>query len=466
MKAVDREQYEEQLVDAYDREVESAHGGRWIENVRAGSLILLFASLWSLPWAMRAGGLRATVVAYFVAALAWLLLLRSGNRWPLRFLLVLAFVLRLPLALSEPALSTDVFRYLWDGKILAAGIDPYREPPASPQLSLLHESWHSRINHPELRTIYPPHAEMIFAAASMAGGLIAWKLLLLACELSIVALLARVSLRAATAYATMPLAIVECIWSGHVEALAALALLASVLCFAKRRALSGALAALAVGLKLTPIAAVPAFVRAARRGRWLSAFTCVLLLPAIPFIVAGPVMPGMRDYATRWIFNAPLFTAVFAASEVSGIAPILKDGWTAVKDPLHLEPIAPWVYAHLYADWLARATCGVIALIAITIAVRRARSLAIASCDATGILLLCSPAVHPWYWITLLPLALATRRIGWIAVALLAPCSYLLYDNVPAPAVLSACYGLPLIAAVAAAIAERRTRRATAPLPV
>jgi hypothetical protein len=51
---------------------------------------------------------------------------------------------------------------------------------------------------------------------------------------------------------------------------------------------------------------------------------------------------------------------------------------------------------------------------------------------AVAALLLCSPAIHPWYWLTLVPLALM-ERVRWaLAIAVVMPLSYLLYERVPA----------------------------------
>jgi hypothetical protein len=143
-------------------------------------------------------------------------------------------------------------------------------------------------------------------------------------------------------------------------------------------------------------------------------------------------MPGMRDYATRWIFNSPAYDAIFfVMSRVD-----LKSAFTAIKDPLHLEPIAHFVYFHLYADFLTRALLGALAVALIA----RWRRDPVASIAA---LLLCSPAVHPWYWVVVAPLAF---RRGWFALALAAPFSYLLYAGAPKLLVYALCYAPALIA--------------------
>jgi hypothetical protein len=78
---------------------------------------------------------------------------------------------------------------------------------------------------------------------------------------------------------------------------------------------------------------------------------------------------------------------------------------------------------------------GVLAIGAIVLA-RRATT-------AVAALLLCSPAIHPWYWLTLVPLALMERS-RWLAVAVVMPLSYLLYAGV-ANWVVYACSALSVL---------------------
>ena len=356
------------------------------------------------PWALARWDFRGFVIVYAAAALLWLPL--RSRALPLRATLVVALVLRAFLLVPEPRLSGDVYRYLSDGRVLASGHNPYRYTPTDP-----------RINHPEIRSIYPPHAQLLFGAVH---HLFAWRLLIIGVDLAAIVLLRRQGL----AYATCPLVLYEGTWSGHIDAIAGVLLLVALL----RK--SGVAAGLAGGLKIIPLAAVPVLVRdAPNRRRFLAALGMTLVLPVLPFL-GGPIMPGFRDYATRWIFNSPLYDAVFAVVDRIPV----KEIWT--HHPLRFQLISDFVYRHLYTDFLTRAVLASLALGGILLA-RRAST-------AVAVLLLCSPAVHPWYWLTLAAAALAERS-PWIAFALAAPLSYLLYENVPPLAVYALCYGLPLV---------------------
>ena len=85
----------------------------------------------------------AVVVALSVYAAAAILVVRSRSplgRWAFATVLVVALVARLALAVHPPALSDDVYRYVWDGRVQAAGINPYRFPPQSPALAQLRDA--------------------------------------------------------------------------------------------------------------------------------------------------------------------------------------------------------------------------------------------------------------------------------------------------------------------------------------
>ena len=79
--------------------------------------------------------------------------------------LLVAAALRLPLIVSPAFLSTDVNRYVWDGRVQAAGVNPYRYMPGDPALARLRDDQvYPRINRAEYApTIYPPAAQVIFA---------------------------------------------------------------------------------------------------------------------------------------------------------------------------------------------------------------------------------------------------------------------------------------------------------------
>jgi len=97
-------------------------------------------------------------------AVSWLSLRSSDSRSLLLLGLVFAALFRLAIIFSPPYLSDDIFRYIWDGRVQAAGVNPYRYIPAEEPLAQLRdEEIYTHINRREsVRTIYPPIAQAAF----------------------------------------------------------------------------------------------------------------------------------------------------------------------------------------------------------------------------------------------------------------------------------------------------------------
>jgi len=393
-------------------------------------------------------------MAYLIAASVWLfLVIRNSRIASVPILLLLAVGMRLPLILAPPALSGDVYRYLWDGRVGESGINPYDEPPASPVLKHLEASWHPHINHPGIRTIYPPMAQMVFTLfARVSHSVTGWKLTLLVADVITILLLYRLSARGALAYATSPLVLVEGFWSGHLEVLVTCLLVGAVLLLKRNPRSYGAAAvmAAATGLKLTPMAALPGFIRAARnRIRFAVFFVAVLVLPAWPYLSSRHFMSGLETYAKRWSFNSPIYDALDVTVRETGFVVALGWFWSVAKDALRLEMISGTVYRHLYVDFVVRCLMALLLLAGLWLAYRSERSLIGGSASMIGTLLLFSPTIHPWYWVPVLALAIIERQWMWILLASLSPVSYLLYDGgLPGRLVAYVIgYGIPFAAA-------------------
>lgn len=102
------------------------------------------------------GTLTLSAAAYFAAVR--LILRHAWPRCTIWIVLGAAIALRALLLTAPPILSTDIYRYVWDGRVQAAGINPYRYIPADPALASLRDSVvYPQINRADYaRTIYPP----------------------------------------------------------------------------------------------------------------------------------------------------------------------------------------------------------------------------------------------------------------------------------------------------------------------
>jgi hypothetical protein len=132
--------------------------------------------------------------SFLVAFGGYLLLVRKPDASNLKLLIGLGIILRVALVFAFPLLSDDVYRFIWDGNLVAAGVNPFAELPAfyleaENAVPGLTQELFDRLNSPDYYTIYPPVAQGVFTVAawlspgSWYGAAVVMKLFLLACEL-------------------------------------------------------------------------------------------------------------------------------------------------------------------------------------------------------------------------------------------------------------------------------------------
>ncbi|MBI5185345.1 MAG: hypothetical protein HZA01_06415 [Nitrospinae bacterium] len=88
----------------------------------------------------------------------------NPSRFPAVFCTACALAFRLTLLFAEPSLSDDIYRYMWDGRVQSHGLNPYSHPPEAKELELLRDKYYEGVNHKEVRTIYPPFAQVFFCS--------------------------------------------------------------------------------------------------------------------------------------------------------------------------------------------------------------------------------------------------------------------------------------------------------------
>ena len=247
------------------------------------------------------GFIIAALVQGAVWAIAAIVVARRAARPSMVLILSTAVLLRLGALAAPVYLSDDIYRYIWDGRVQAAGINPYRYIPTDTNLAALRdEAVFPNINRNNYApTIYPPAAQMLFLVATRFGETVpAIKLVLVAVEaIGIGALLLVLRTTGAPRhnimfYAWHPLPVWEIAGSGHIDAaivaFVALALTAAV---TGRRAWSGAALAAATLVKFFPLVLVPALWRPARSNlgdwRWLASFIVVVIAAYLPYVGVG-----------------------------------------------------------------------------------------------------------------------------------------------------------------------------------
>ncbi len=233
---------------------------------------------------------------YLVAA--WLIVRARSARSTLIIVLVLAGIFRLSIVFAPPYLSDDIYRYVWDGRVQAAGINPYRYIPADEHLqSLRDEQIYPKINRRDYaHTMYAPAAEGAYFLTTRISESVTWmKLTIVGFEMITVWLLMELLAsfgmprQRILIYAWHPLAVWEFAGSGHIDPLAfafiALALLARRRNWETATGISLGLATLA---KLFPIVLFPALYK---RWGWKmpAALVATILAGYLPYIGVGPL---------------------------------------------------------------------------------------------------------------------------------------------------------------------------------
>ena len=246
----------------------------------------------NLAWFLAVAGAQGVVYALAV----WSVWHCNSSRRIIIAIAGVAALMRLPVICMPPYLSSDVYRYVWDGRVSAAGIDPYRYVPEDPRLTALRDpEIFPHINRANSAvTIYPPVAEAIFFAVTRVSATVsAMKAAMAAFEIVTFILLVR--LLAAEGlptgrvlvYAWHPLPLWEFAGSGHIDA-ALIALTVAALVAARRWRLfgTGLLLAAASLTKFYPAVLLPALYR---RRDWAMpvAFAGGTVLVYLPLIALG-----------------------------------------------------------------------------------------------------------------------------------------------------------------------------------
>jgi hypothetical protein len=373
---------------------------------------LLAASMVPGLWLLLSGrhgfvALACVQSALYAGAVA--LVLKHGiARRALVVCLGAALLMRVVPLAAPPELSDDVYRYVWDGRVQAAGINPYRYVPADPALADLRDAAiYPNINRKDYaRTIYPPGGQAIFwLVTRLSDSVFAMKLAMIGFEAAAVLLLlgmlrrAGLPLERVLIYALHPLPAWEFAGSGHVDA----AMIALV-CLALRLAQRGGAASTGVALaaaslvKPFPLALLPALYR---RWDWRLPLAVVVTIAAFyaPYLGVGARVLGFlptylqeeglesgKVFYPLWLLRTvlPVPTALYLAAAGALLVGL---GLTVV---LRRAPPPPWQSSLMLAAALVFAT---------------------------------SPH-FPWYLAWLLPLACL---VPWLPVLYLVSTSFVLY---------------------------------------
>ncbi len=234
---------------------------------------------------------------------------------------------------STPIYEDDWNRYLWDGAVITQGVNPYLYAPGDIQLGSNNETlirlkalssdngdFVKRINNPQLTTIYPPMAQVVFALAAMIKPFdldvlrgLYWLSELLALLLLVKALsLFGRSPLWVWLYALNPMVIFTVFNGLHMDILLVPFILGSLILVRSRPMMASLCLACAVAIKLWPLILGPVLFRAYRQ-RFLrfvgygAVLGGVSLLLCLPLLLHLGENSGLSAYSGTWQRSSFLF---------------------------------------------------------------------------------------------------------------------------------------------------------------
>ena len=368
--------------------------------------------------------------------LAGYAVLRGGNKVPRKVtfttvlcVLFFAIFFRVQLSKHPPYLSTDAYRYVWDGRVQSAGINPYKYSPDSPELEYLRDDViYPKINRPGSRTPYPPVGQAIFNGVYSVRPLSvqAFKATIscfdIITTLALMLLLWRAGMNPARAiiYAWHPLVLWEGAHSGHIDgAFIAFIVLAFLAWSYKKQVLAGSALALAAMVKFYPAILLllffkpisdnsgppPGSLPVTREDTWMRrvtvalldwkgiklvlAFILTIIIAYIPYWPAGLKYisnelqeEGFVDEGKRFFILGLIRKLVHVPTNVYLMVAVLT-----------LVGLGVW--------WVFRSRRSVLDL---------------AGCAMTmiGLFLILTSPRYPWYFLWIIPFLCLVPRVGWM----------------------------------------------------
>lgn len=249
-----------------------------------------------------------------------------------RWLILFGILLRLVLIFVFPALSDDIYRFVWDGRLLNNDIHPfshvpsYYMQPGSPDVPGITSALYELLNSSHYFTIYPPVAQFFFSLStaifpnSVHGSAIVMRAFIIIAECGSLWLITRILFhyklpaKNALLYALNPLIILELTGNLHFEAFMIFFLLTGIYFFLTRKPMMSALTfSFAIASKLIPLMLLPVFFKRLPVKKLLifysliAIFTVVLFLPLINSDLIKGMSSSLSLYFQSFEFNASIY---------------------------------------------------------------------------------------------------------------------------------------------------------------
>ena len=367
------------------------------------------------------------IAVYASLFISYFCLLRMKSEISLKEAIAAGLLFRFVLLFCLPALSDDIYRFLWDGRIYQSGINPFDFKPSEiianstdPFLQQLYPY----LNSPDYYSVYPQLLQYFFRIAaefggsSILGGTIILKSIILLFECgSIFLLIKLLHLKQSDPWSLLiylinPLVIIELTGNIHFEAVMIFfVLLTALLLYRSNFVVAIPALTLAIQAKLIPLIAIPLLVK-----KYGLMKTCLFgLLCLFTLWISSPLLWTGTDTLEHFFSSLSLYYGKF---EFNGSLYSLFSaiGW--------------WIAGYNPIWWVSKLMLLLTLTLFALIYYRKPEFLS-GFFYLMSVYLLCSAVVHPWYLAILVALA---PFVPWrfpLAWSALIPLTYITYSVRP-----------------------------------
>ena len=308
-------------------------------------------------------------------------------------LILLMMAIKILFITINPIGSDDYYRYLWDGKVILNGINPFQYAPDAEELKHLHsEILPGLVSYPNLETIYFPLSQVSFAIAYLISGesVLGLKILILLADIIITLGLyflltkRKSDLKYILLYALSPLIMYQFFIDAHIDLIGIMFFLFAIYYYKENNCLAALMLGASLATKPLFLFAIPIFFFSERNMKaglkWLIIPALFLIITFIPFAITANPLSALIKFSRHWTFNG-------AAYNVLSL--------------------------FLTENYLIRVIVLIIFLIMYLLILRLRKNIIPAIYYSLFALYLFSPIVHPWYvtWL-IIPLALYPKLSG------------------------------------------------------
>lgn len=396
------------------------------------AVLVFLTSLFTVNWQYDRTEFRFLAIVYSLSFIAYLFIIANRSRFTFIHFVLLALGAHFVSILYTPYLSDDYFRFLWDGEMTWAGINPYDFKPneldsrefvqSNPYLMEVFQGMSSlsKKNY----TCYPPINQAYFILSTAFSNSITINTIILKLSILVTQIGGAIYLRRILRILSIddsrmwllylnPLWIIECTGNVHFEGVMLSFLFAAFYFLLKKKEVIGSIFyAIAVHIKLIPLMLLPFFYRFLGIKKSIVLYALTILL-----VIGLGIVPLNSINIVHFKESLSLYFGVFEFNSFIvhyciqfGIA---EYGWQIAKT---------------YIQFLSQVTILIVMTLALYGQIPDWKKLFNRMTLAFFVYLMLSNTVHPWYIIPLFGISLLTNYSFPVIWSFLIFFTYLFYQ--------------------------------------